>query len=61
MVVLNMSESKSYAKILLKKGVSGGVGFESEVCVTEGTSEATMSELIDKAAKAAKELTNKQF
>lgn len=54
-----MSETKSYAKVLLKKGVSGGTGFDAEICLAEGTSEATMKELIDKAARLCNELLDK--
>ena len=52
-------ESKSYVKVMTKKGVSGGVGFESELLVAEGTSEQTMKDLIDKSAELNKYLLDK--
>jgi len=42
-----MSETKSYVKLMIKKGVSGGTGFESEICIAEGTSKETITNLID--------------
>ena len=42
-----MSETKSYVKLMIKKGVSGGTGFESEICIAEGTSQETIKNLID--------------
>lgn len=42
-----MSETKSYVKVLLKKSVQGGVGFEAEFLIAEGTTEKQMEDLID--------------
>lgn len=56
-----MSETKSYVKVLMKKGVTGGTGFEAEVCVTDGTDYKIMEELIEKATKAATALMDKRF
>ena len=52
-------ETKSYVKILSKKGVSGGVGFEAEILVAEGTSEELMKDLIEKTARLNDELLDK--
>ena len=52
---------KSYVKILLKKGVSGGTGYEGEICLDEGRNQETMNKLIEDYAKSARKLIDEKF
>lgn len=52
---------KSYVKVLFKKGVSGGTGFEGELQMVEGTSEEVMKDLIEKTVRLSQELLDKKF
>ena len=55
-----MSE-KSYVKIMLKRGVTGGSGFESEAQMVEGTDINIMFKLVEDTAKVARKLIDEKF
>ena len=54
-----MNETKSYVKVLVKKGVQGGVGFDAEFLISDGTTEKQMDALIELANKTKDKLLDK--
>jgi len=49
-------EDKSYVKYLIKKGVSGGAGFELETKLVKGDSADEIKEIGKQAIKMAEDL-----